>query len=71
MRLGCFMSSYLKEHEILNSLRGSFLSLKNPNPKFVMKIISDAFAIILPTFSIFRSENQFFTQYKHATSKKV
>jgi hypothetical protein len=28
MKLGDFMSSYLKDHEIFNSLRGSFLCLK-------------------------------------------
>jgi hypothetical protein len=58
MKLGGFMSSNLKDREILNRLRGSLVSLKKALQqihfiaiaiKFITKIISDAFEILLPT----------------------
>jgi hypothetical protein len=56
MKLSGFMSSYLKDHEFFNSLRGSFLSSKKTLQqihfiaiaiKIVTKMISDAYEILL------------------------
>jgi hypothetical protein len=45
-KLSCFMTSYLKDHEIFNILRGSFLNFKKPCKKS-----SDAFEILFVIYT--------------------